>query len=232
MKKYLSFLLVLTMTLLASTQIVRAENTVKNVSDIANGLDKAINISTKNLTPEQKTAYMAARAKAEASLKTNIKTMRAEAKVKMDVLKENIKNEKDSAKAKIKELRISVRENAVKKFDIVVKRISDLDDKVKAQITKLGAKGVDVTNATSLEATVGLKLADIKVKITDATTLLSTSINELTPDQKTALKTLTKDIQTLLNDAHTALNSAVKSLKDATKTKMETDTTPKTETTQ
>ena len=55
----------------------------------------------------------------------------------------------------------------------------------------------------------------------EANALLSISIDELTAENKEALKTLVKDIETLLKDAHKALMDSVKALKEAMRIKME-----------
>ncbi len=247
MKKYLGLLAVLAITLLACAQIAKAENTM-DASSIANSLEKSADKNTKNLTPEQKRAYLESRAKAEANFKISHdealgqmkktgedmqkenETMRREAKVKMDALRNNIGKEKDKAKAKIKEARIAVREDALKRFDGAIEKINSLNDRVKMQISKLQAKGVDVSVAVSFEATVEVKLADAKTKIASASALLSTSTSELTADNKTALKALAKDIETSIKDTHQALNDAIKSLKDTMKIKMKTEMNTKAET--
>ena len=64
-------------------------------------------------------------------------------------------------------------------------------------------------------------MGEVQTKITEANTLLSGSINQLTEENKATLKTLTKEMQTLVNEAHKALNDAVKSLKIAVKLKLE-----------
>ena len=141
----------------------------------------------------------------------------------MDTLRANIKLEKDAVKAKIKETRVAVRENALKRFDEAVVRINNLKDRVNTQITKLLAKGVDTTNAENLVATAETKLSDIKTKIAEANALLAVSVDELTAENKTALKTMVKEIETMLRDAHKALNDAVKALKDAAKIRIEAE---------
>ena len=139
-------------------------------------------------------------------------------------MKTNIKLEKDAAKAKIKEKRIVGRENALKRFDEAVLRISNLKDKVSAQVEKFVAKGVDTASAEDFVATAETKLSEAKAKIIEANALFSVSIDELTAENKTALKTLVKDIETLIRNAHKALNDGIKALKDAARVKMEADT--------
>jgi hypothetical protein len=135
----------------------------------------------------------------------------------MDALKAGLKNEKNKAKAKIKELRITGREQALMRFDAAVVRINDLKDKVNAEIVKLDASGIDTTDAKNFVATAETKLATAQSNIAQASTLLSGSTNQLSAANKTQLQTLAKDTQTLIVDAHQALNDAVNSLKDAVK---------------
>ncbi len=147
-------------------------------------------------------------------------TMRAEMKVKMDALKDSIKNEKDKTKAKIKEAIITGRENALGRFDTVIEKTNSLKDRINDQISKLKTRGIDVGDAENLMATVETKLTEAQTKIVEVNTLFSDSIDVLSAEDKTNLKTLTEDIQNLLNDAHDALNNTVKSLKDTIKTKI------------
>lgn len=154
-------------------------------------------------------------------IKKQIETIREEAKTKMEALRESIKNEKDVEKAKIKELRINGRENALQRFDAAVIRISDLKDRVNTQITKLEAKGINVTNAKVFVATAETKLTNAKNKIAEINALLALSINELTPENKTKLRTLAQETQTLIVEAHGALGDAIKSLKEEIKAMLE-----------
>ena len=155
--------------------------------------------------------------------KKEFELKREEAKAKFEALKESLKKENDAAKANIKEGRLTGRENALGRFDGAVLRISDLRTKVDAQITKLKAKGVDTAKAEEFSALAEDKLDEAKTKITDATTLLGTSIEKLTPDQKTKLRTLAQETQTLIKEAHSSLGDAVKSLKEAVKAKIKAE---------
>src|SRR3989344_6158794 len=70
------------------------------------------------------------RDEARAQMKERIETMRTEAKQKMKDLRAKIKEEKDAAKAEIKELRITGRERALVRFDVIVARINNLRNKI------------------------------------------------------------------------------------------------------
>ena len=142
----------------------------------------------------------------------------------MESLRESIKNEKDAAKVKIKENRITGRQNALDRFDKAIEKISVPEARVNALIEKMAAKGVDVAKAKSFMQIVEAPLIEAKIKISEANTLFSVSINKLNAEQKNNLKTITKDIQTLINTAHQSLDNAVKALKNATKLKMEAET--------
>ena len=152
-----------------------------------------------------------------------IKSQREAAKQKLAVLKEQIKNEKNNAQAKIKMARIAGRENALAKFDAAVLRITNLKVKVVAEIAKLETKGVDVSSAQSSVATAETKLSAANGKIAEINALLSTSINELSKADKTKLRTLGEDTETLIKNAHLALIDAIGSLKDGVKVKMDAE---------
>ena len=91
------------------------------------------------------------------AMQTAVKTERAQMQAKIDALKAGVKKEKDGIKAKIEESRIAGRENALARFNGAVEKINNLNDRVSAQITKLEAKGVDVTNAKNFETIVETK---------------------------------------------------------------------------
>ena len=154
-------------------------------------------------------------------LKQQIETTREEAKQKMRDLKEKVKGEKDTAKVKIKELRIAGREKALERFDAAVLRIDNLKGKISAQIVKFEARGVAVAKAKDFVATAETKLNEAKAKKIEANKLFSVSSEELTSENKTTLRTLTKEIQTLIKESHKALNNAVKSLRDSIKAMLE-----------
>ena len=157
------------------------------------------------------------------ALKNENDARREEIKQKMEDLREKIKEEKDTIKAKIKEERITGREKDLERFEAAVERMNNIKDRVNDYIIKLEAKGVDVANAKNFVATAETKLNAAVVKITEANTLLSASIDELTSEDKTKLRTLAQETQTLIKEAHQALNDAIKSLKEALKAKIEAD---------
>ena len=123
----------------------------------------------------------------------------------------------------MEENRIIGRKKALEKFDNTISRISILKDKVNSNIEKFEIKGVDVTNAENLMILAETTLNEAKTKITEANNLLSLSVDKLSIENKTVLKTLTKEIQNLLKDTHKILNDAVKSLKDSIKAKIEVE---------
>ncbi|OGI95555.1 hypothetical protein A2917_03320 [Candidatus Nomurabacteria bacterium RIFCSPLOWO2_01_FULL_42_17] len=206
MKKYLGFsvglFVVLAMTFIANTQTAKAEISASVEARIKAKADFKIT---------------------RQALEAEIKTKREESKKKIEDLRAQIKTERDVMKAKMKEERIVGRERALHRFDGAVERMSNLTNKVEANITKLSGKGVDVTIAENLVATAELKLTGAKDKIAEANALLSASSDELTAENKTALRTLAKDIQALIKETHQALREAIKSLKDAVKIKMEAE---------
>lgn len=101
--------------------------------------------------------------------------------------------------------------------------MTNLKNKVNEKITELKAKGVDTAEAEAFVATAGAKLNEAKDKIAEMNTLLASSIEKLTLEQKTELRKLAQETQTLLVESHRALRDAVKSLKDAVKAKMENE---------
>ncbi len=152
--------------------------------------------------------------------KQKIEALRREAKGKFEALKEGIKNEKDATKAKIEALRITMREKALVGFDSIADRLSLLEDRITSTIEKLSAKGIDTEEATDFVDDSNDKLSEAKSKITEVNTLLGTSVNELSAEDKAKLQTLKSEIQTLLQAAHESLKSAVTSLKAAVKAKI------------
>lgn len=164
-----------------------------------------------------------------AEIKTNIeatredfKAKREEAKQKMSDLREKLKGEKDRVKAKIKEARITGREKALARFDGAITRLNILKNRINAQIAKLEVKGVNVTDAKNFMATAQTKLDAADAKMAEINALLAVSIDQLSADNKTKLRTLAQDTQTLLKDAHDAMKDAVKSLKKQVKIKIDT----------
>ncbi len=237
MKKYLSLFSVLLLACIVNIHTVGATLDANINGDVRVGFgDEGINTEEHATvsTQEQKRTKMEevfrSKIQAQTDLRVNIQNMRVQARAKMDALRAEIKNEKDASKAKMKELRIKVREGALERFDNAVERMSKLNARVSAEISKLKIKGVDVTAAESFMVTAETKLTDVKAKVASANALLSVSINELGVEQKAQLKTLAKDIQTLLVEMHKAIHDAIQALKDATKIKIEANINAHTET--
>ena len=179
---------------------------------------------------ENKAEVKVKREAAKEEVKLKKEEMQAEFKLKREALKnendarrEEIKQKMEDLREKIKEERITGREKALERFEAAVERMNTLKDRVNDYIIKLEAKGVDVANAKNFVATAETKLNAAVVKITEANTLLSASIDELTSEDKTKLRTLAQETQTLIKEAHQALNDAIKSLKEALKAKIEAD---------
>ena len=217
MKKYLSLVSISTLALLLSTSFAFAQTTTPEPS--ANEYGQQVQAIKQDL----KTATDAAKA--------DIEKARTAAQQKLDALKASLKNEKNKATAQLKQMRLNGREEALTRFDNAVARISTLEDKVNLQITKISAKNIDTTAAKNFVATADTDLNNAKAKITEATTLLAGSTNQLTKENKVKLQTLAKDTQTLIVQARQSLNDAVKSLKDAVKAQTIPVTTPTTSTT-
>lgn len=157
-------------------------------------------------------------------MKTEITTLRENAKQKMEDLKTKIQSVKDKVKAKIQEDRITGREEALSRFDNAISKIEDLKTKVATQVTKMQARGITIPatlNETSLS--VDIKILDIKGKIAKSNEILATSTNELSKTQKTELTTLAQDIQTLVKETQKLLNDEVISLKQAFQEKIDAD---------
>ncbi len=157
-------------------------------------------------------------------------TRREEVKNKLDTLKAKIGEEKDAAKAKIKEARVMGREQALERFDVALARMTGLKDKINTVIDKLSAKGVATTTAEGLTATAETKLGVITDKVAQIDALLTGSIDQLTPEDKTKLRTLAQETQTLIKEVHATLIDAIKSLKDEVKAKIEKEQEDKTKT--
>src|SRR3989344_847738 len=153
--------------------------------------------------------------------RAEIKAAREISKQRIKELKEKVKEERDAAKAKIKEVRIIGRENALQALDQAVEKISKLKLRIDTQISKLEAKGVDVSNSESILVAAETKIAEAETKIVEASALLSISLDELSMDNRVKLGTKVREIQLLIRDAHKALREAIKSLKDATRIRIE-----------
>lgn len=143
-----------------------------------------------------------------------MRVAREEAKAKFEALRERIKEERDAAKAKIKELRLEVRGKFLERFDGAVARMEALEERVNAAIVRLGEKGIDTEDAEAFMVTADEKLEEAKEKITELNELLAKSIDQLTAEDKTSLRTLAQETQALLRETHEAIKSAVKSLRE------------------
>src|SRR3989344_67609 len=208
MKKYISLFMVLAIMLVANVGMVRAEDDgdkegwgeIKLKAEVKGDRDEA-----------------------RAEMRLNIETTREEMKQKMETLREKIKDEKDAIKAKMEETRIVGREKALERFDNAIERISEWQIKVEAKIAELETKGVVVTNAKNFLATSEAKLTAAENKIAEINAILTVSIEKLTLENKTKIRTLAGETQTLVVEAHKALRDAVKSLKDEVKIKLEAE---------
>jgi len=215
MKKYISLFMVLAIMLVANVGMVRAEDDgdkegwgeIKLKAEVKGDRDEA-----------------------RAEMRLNIETTREEMKQKMETLREKIKDEKDAIKAKMEETRIVGREKALERFDNAIERISEWQIKVEAKIAELETKGVVVTNAKNFLATSEAKLTAAENKIAEINAILTVSIEKLTLENKTKLRTLAQETQTLVVEAHKALRDAVKSLKDEVKIKLEAEARAEVET--
>lgn len=206
MKKYLSLFVVLALAFFLNVQGVRAED-------------------SESESREEAGSILQVKTNVEGTVKMEDSDIETRGEVRLGLglegLREKLKEERDSAKAKIKELRISVREKFLERFDKAVERITTLKAKVDAKIVELEAKGVVTVAAKNFSANAETKLTAAKSKVTEINTLLAVSINELTAEQKTKLRVLAKDTQTLIIEAHQALKEAVKSLRNEVKLKIE-----------
>jgi len=208
MKKYISLFMVLAIMLVANVGMVRAEDDgdkegwgeIKLKAEVKGDRDEA-----------------------RAEMRLKIETTREEMKQKMETLREKIKDEKDAIKAKMEETRIVGREKALERFDNAIERISEWQIKVEAKIAELETKGVVVTNAKNFLATSEAKLTAAENKIAEINAILTVSIEKLTLENKTKIRTLAGETQTLVVEAHKALRDAVKSLKDEVKIKLEAE---------
>ncbi|MFH1608735.1 MAG: hypothetical protein ABH951_01800 [Patescibacteria group bacterium] len=160
-----------------------------------------------------KTNIQTATVQEREQIRAKIMDLRETAKQNMLQLREQVKIEKDAIKAKTQEGRLLGREIALERFDKAVERITALTEKVNALIIKYETDGVDATEAKDLIAAADLKMTEAKSKIAEAADILSTSTNQLTTENKTALRTLKNEAQTLVKGAHLDLIKAIKSLK-------------------
>src|SRR3989338_1017964 len=223
MRKYLSLFVVLLLVLFVGVSSVRAEDNSSDSEDKVCAMDTKLcpdgsSVSRKGpscefakcpkLSPEAKKLMEAKREE----MKQRIETLREESKTRLEALKEGIKTEKDAKKAQIKELRITGREKALERFDKAVERLNALIEKTNTVIVKFKAKAVDTADAEGFLSAAKTKLDSAKAKIVEVNALLAASINELSLENKTKLRTLTQETQALLKTVHSTLKDAVKSL--------------------
>ena len=202
MKKYFNVFLIAAFALLISASVASAETTsVKK----AEKPEPAKTGKLQTLKQEVK--------EVKETVKADIEKIRTEAKVKMQALRSDIANEKDEAKAKIKNDRLVGRAKALDRFDQIIAQVTNLKDRLNARIAKIDATGTDTSAAKAFVATAQTKLDDAKAKVVEIDTLLTNSIDQISKNDKTKLKTLTQEAQSLVKDAHNALKDAVKSLK-------------------
>ncbi len=172
----------------------------------------------KNMTEEEREAM---KEKAEAAREA-LKEKREALKLKAEKLREEAKTKMENLKAKIKDAaglkRYEGRENALHRFDEQVEKVMKLRDRVNGKISEFEAKGLEVSEAKTHVATADVKLEEAKTKIAEMNSLLGTSANELTAENKTKLSGLAKDAGKLLKEAYQELNMAVKILKTASVT--------------
>jgi phosphoribosylformylglycinamidine (FGAM) synthase-like enzyme len=227
MKKYLGLLTVLALAFFIGTTVVLAEdNTGSNDKNDDSNSTLVKDDSEKNDDDSASTPGGTLRKEMETrreEAKNKIETLREEAREKMKALREGLKNEKDKAKAKIKEIRIASREKVLTRFDEAVKHLTALKERVGTQITNLGAKGVDTVAAKAFVVVAETNLETINTKITTASDLMAKSTNALTAEEKTTLKTLATDIQNLIKATRQSLGDAVKSLKENVKIKRDAE---------
>ncbi|MEI7709273.1 MAG: hypothetical protein WCI76_00995 [bacterium] len=216
MKKYLGLFVILALALVIN--VAKAEVKATQGTSIKVDAEENIKLSTPKLKMDgERAKKLMEMRKTNATWDIKTNTKREQAKASLDTLKAGIKNEKDANQAKIKKLRLGMREQALGRFDNVVKNLDGLEQKITSFTDSLSGKGVDVSVALGFVTTADTKLTDAKDKISQIDALLSTSIEELSADDKAKLKTLAQDTQTLLKDAQAALKDAVKSLKGKVK---------------
>jgi hypothetical protein len=193
MKKYSVLILVSIFTFFFGINITRADDSISPVNNIAP-------------TETVKTA-------------DEVATSRASAEQKMQDLKDSISNEKNQSKAKLEMDRITGREEALKKFDGAVKKISDLDEKVNTEINNMEAQGVNVIEAKNLIAIAESNLNEANEQIAETEDLFSNSANELGVADKDNLKTLAGNIQNLVTESYQTLGNAIGALENTIQTK-------------
>lgn len=234
MKKYIGLFAILLMTFFVTGKVLLAESSNERDSitddvkvEATDDGDEDTDVSEVKTTREILKKEIETKREA---FKQEIELKRETMKQKMEELKTKIKDEKDTIKAKAEEVRIVGREKALERFDNTIKRISEWQVKVEAKITELEAKDVSVTVAKDFLKISEEKLDVAEKKVIEINAVLASSIDELTQENKTKLRTLTQETQTLVVEAHKALRDAIKSLKDEVKAKIQAETEVDTET--
>jgi hypothetical protein len=211
MKKYLSLFAVLALAFFINTSSLKAE-------DGAGILGTDVKLRT-----DLKAEVKSERAEVRADMNLKVQASREEARLRMEALREKIQGEKDEMRAKAQEMRIVGREKALERFDKIIENISNLKDRINAKISTLEEKGVDVTGAKGFIVEAETNLTAAKDKVTEINLLLAASIETLTLEDKTKLRTLTQEAQGFIVEAHKALRDAIKSLKDALRVKIQAE---------
>lgn len=155
--------------------------------------------------------------------KIEIKTNREETKNRMEDLREKLKSQKDKALVKIAEQRLLGREQALERFEKILETMSNNKNKIALQIPKVKELGLDTTKVEADLTLVDAKIIEAKNKVGEMSTILTTSTNQITKEQKDKLRTLAKDTQTLIKDAHNLIRESAKDLKELVKTKRQSD---------
>lgn len=224
-KKYLSLAIVLVMALSVGVFSANAEDELERPEATTTSYTPGTQERRENIKTEREEVKKSIEVKKDElkakreEVKNKIEAIREASKTKMEKMREALKLEKDKVKAKVKEERINNREQALKRFDLAIETITKNKERTNAHIVKVKALGVDTASTEATLATVDTKLTEAKSKIAEMNTLLATSVNEITKEQKDKLRTLTKDTQTLIKDAHNIIKTSVKTLKDAIKAK-------------
>ncbi|HEV7702523.1 MAG TPA: hypothetical protein VGO63_03740 [Candidatus Paceibacterota bacterium] len=236
MKKYLSLVIVFVLIFVVGAKMTRAENgpsaNAGARTDVKAQLHLGDTEKIKEFRKEQEGKRMELKAEMEtnrAEWKAKIEAMRSDAKGKFEALRTGIMAEKDAAKAKIKEARLSIREKALERFGGAITRITGLKDRINTRISELEVKGVNVADAKAFMATAQAKLDAADEKTAEINAFLAVSIDQLSAENKAKLKTLAADTQTLLKEAHAALKDAIKSLKENVKIKLDAEAGAKAE---
>lgn len=202
MKKYISLSLILVMSFLIGGLKVNAEEATTTSSNSGTSYGSI---------QERKEAIKAERER--------IMSQREESKEKIEKLKESLRMESDQAKAKLKNDRLTNRQNVLKRFDQILNIVEINTQRVNNLITKAEGLKIDTTKAKDNLLAVETKLKTAETKTSEISALLAISTNEITAEQKAKLQTLKKDFQNSIKEAHELLKNTVKDLKGEVKSK-------------